>query len=75
MSIYRHPEQAPRGRAKHSREDLAVYIALLLFGALPFVWLFATGEANQLDLGVATLILIAATTAIFHNRRKRKDSP
>ena len=70
-----HPQQATRERAERSLEDVALYVLAILFAMLPFAWLFATGKASQLDLGVATLILIAALTALFQQRTKRKDSP
>lgn len=75
MSVYRHPKQEPRERAKRSPEDIALYVVAILFGMLPFVWLFATGKADPLDLGVATLIVIAALTALLQRRSRRTDSP
>ncbi len=77
MSIYRTARRSPPGKpARTPPEDVLLYVIGVVVALLPFVWLFATGAAAPLDLGLATIMLIACCSpAVLRWSRHRPESP
>lgn len=54
--------------------DRALLIVTALYALLPFGRLLVTGEANQVDMGVATILLVMVLSSLFQ-RRARPSAP
>lgn len=73
MSVYRRPKQDSQDGANHSPTDILLYFVAFAYAMLPFIRLIVTGTADQLDLGVATILLVALGSAAWA-RRARPDA-
>ena len=54
--------------AKPASLDRALLIVTALYALLPFGRLLVTGEANQVDMGVATIVLVLVLSSLFRRR-------
>ncbi len=56
--------------AKAAPLDSALLILAALYALLPFGRLLLTGEANQVDMGVATILLFLIGGSLLDRRRR-----
>ena len=50
--------------------DLALLLMTALYALLPFGRLLVTGEGNQVDMGVATILLFLVGASLLERRRR-----
>jgi hypothetical protein len=73
--MFRHPVARDQEHpAKPASLDRALLIVTALYAVLPFGRLLLTGEANQVDLGVATILLFLVLSSLLQ-RRARTAAP
>ena len=73
MSAYRtsQPPEPERKEPQHG-SDVVLYAVGVLVAMLPFVVLVASGSADPLDLGVATILLIFLVSSFVGRWRSNK---
>jgi hypothetical protein len=70
--MFRHQaDPALLHRGKHLPRDYALLIVATLYALLPFGRLLFTGEANQVDMGVGTILLFLVAGSLLDSRRRR----
>ncbi len=60
--------QDQRASATLARRDRVIALVVGFVAVLPFVQLCASGSANQVDLGVATILLLLVISSLFERR-------
>jgi hypothetical protein len=65
MSIYRAPPPRHARFMRREPGEVAIFLVALLFALLPFIGYVVTGSADQLDLGIATLLVILIFATCF----------
>lgn len=54
--------------------DRVLLIAAAIYALLPFGRLLVTGEGNQVDMGVGTILLVLVLSSLFHRRARSAAS-
>lgn len=69
--MFRHPVARDQEHpAKPAPLDRVLLIVTALYALLPFGRLLVTGEANQVDMGVATILLVLVLSSLFQRRAR-----